>query len=260
MRVLGFLLLFLLSFAVTAIWKFPVAGVLPHVSTDPLEVAGVSGTVWSGRAQQVVLQQPSVQANNVKWRFLPAALVSGDTAANLQFEVLGGTGDGDVARDVVSGDIEISDGTFRMPAANLAQFLPLPIVDFGGNLIADVETLELENNLLKTALGSLVWRNALVTGGLQAELGQVLIDVVPEDVDGTAGHRATLSNQGGDIELSGNLQIDINGEYRADFRLKPTATANQGVTGALGSLGPIARRESDGSYRIRNNGNIRSLM
>ncbi len=260
MRFLGYLLLFIISFAVTVVWKFPVAGLLPHVNTQPVALAGVSGTLWKGTAQQVVTGHPALIASDVQWRFLPAALMSGNTSANLEFEVLGGSGNGNVARHVTSGNVLVTEGTFRMPAVNLGQFLPLPIVDFGGNLIADIETLELENNLLTETKGTIVWRNAQVTGGLQAELGQVVLDVAPQPVDGQTSHIAKISNKDGDLEISGEMQIDINGNYRADLRLKPTATANQGLSGALGSLGPIAQRESDGSYRIRNSGNIRNMM
>lgn len=260
MRLLGYLLLFIVAFSVTVIWKFPVAGVLPHVNTQPLTLAGVSGTVWKGAAQQVTSANPEMVASNVRWKFLPAAIVSGNTSANLEFEVLGGNGNGNVSRHITSGDVLVTEGTFRMPAANLAQFLPLPIVDFGGNLIADIESLELENNLLTETTGTVIWRNAQVTGGLQAELGQVVLDIAPQPADGKMAHLATISNSDGDLEINGEMRIDLNGNYRADVRLKPTASANQGLSGILGSLGPIAQRESDGSYRIRNSGNIRNLM
>lgn len=260
MRIFGYLLLFIISFAVTVVWKFPVAGLLPHVNTQPVTIAGVAGTVWKGSALQVTSVDPPVVASNVQWRFLPAALMAGNTAANLEFEVLGGSGNGNVARHVTSGDVAVTDGTFRMPAANLAQFLPLPIVDFGGSLLADIQSLALEDNLLTETKGSVVWRNAQVTGAVQASLGQVVLDIAPQPVDGLPSHIAKISNNDGDLEINGEMQIDINGNYRADLRLKPTATANQGIAGVLGSLGPIAQRESDGSYRIRNSGNIRNLM
>jgi hypothetical protein len=260
MRFIGYLLLFVIAFAVTFVWKFPVAGVMPHVNTQPVTIAGVSGTVWSGKAQQVISDNPALVASNVQWRFQPAAIVSGNTAAAVEFEVLGGNGNGNVARHLTSGDVSVTDGTFRMPAANLAQFLPLPIVDFGGNILADIDFLELENNLLTETKGTVIWRDAQVTGGLQAALGQVILDVEPQAGDGVQAHIAKISNADGDLEIDGEMQIDINGNYKADVRLKPTASANQGLAGVLGSLGPIAQRESDGSYRIRNSGNIRNLM
>lgn len=259
MKTLGYLLLFLISFVATVIWKFPVAGILPHVNLQPLIVTGVSGSLWNGGAQQVIPPSSGVQIDNVKWRFLPASLMSGKTAANLDFEVLGGAGSGNVARNL-NGDLSVTEGKFLIAAANLEQFLPLPVADFDGNVIADIEELELVNNLLTTARGTVVWSNAGVTGLVEANLGQLVLDIVPKPVDGQPGHAGKLSNKDGDLDISGDFEIDINGNYRADIKLKPTVSASSGLTGVLGSLGPIARRESDGSYRIRNNGNIRNLM
>lgn len=259
MKILGYLFLFLVAFVASVIWKFPAAGVLPHVNINPLSVVGVTGSVWSGGADQVIAPPPALPLSNVNWRFQPVALLSGSTAANLDFEVLGGNGSGNVARSF-DGDVAVTAGTFSVPAANLAQFLPLPVADFGGKVIADIENLELENNLLTTAQGTVIWSNALVTGLVEAKLGQVVLDFEPKPVDGQAAHIGKLSNTDGDLEIKGDFQIDIKGNYRADIRLKPTASASPGLTGALGSLGPIAKRESDGSYRIRNNGNIRNLM
>lgn len=260
MRVLGYLLLFIVSFAFTVVWKFPVAGVLPYVNTQPIALAGVSGSVWNGGAQQVSSGNPALLASNVNWRFLPVSLVSGNTSANLEFEILGGSGSGEVSRSITTGDITVTNGTLRMPAVNLGQFLPLPIVDFGGNLIADIQSLALENNLLTQAAGTLIWRSAIVTGGLEAKLGQVVVDVTPQPLDGKPAHVVKISNTDGDLNINGEVRIELNGSYRADVRLKPTATASQGLSGILGSLGPLAQRESDGSYRIRNSGNIRSLI
>lgn len=260
MKFLGYLMLFILSFAVTVIWKFPLAGMLPHVNTQPVALAGVSGSVWNGSAQQVSTGNPALLASNVNWRFLPASLVSGNTSATVEFEILGGSGSGDVSRHITSGNLSVTNGTFRVPAVNLGQFLPLPIVDFGGNLIADIESLVLENNLLAETAGTVVWRNATLTGGLEAQLGQVVVDVTPQALDGRSGHVVVLSNNEGDLDINGEVQIELDGNYRADVRLRPTATASEGLAGVLGSLGPIAQRESDGSYRIRQSGNIRSLM
>ncbi len=259
MKTFGYILLFLLAFIVTAVWKFPAAGILPHVNIQPVVLSGVSGSIWNGSARQVVPPPPAVEVSNVNWRFQPTALLKGNAAANLEFELLGGNGAGNVARGL-NGDISVTDGKFLIPAANLSQFLPLPVADFGGNVIADIEDLQLENNLLTTTTGTVVWRNALVTGLLEAKLGQVVLDIVPKSVDGNPGHAGKLSNTDGDLDITGDFEIDINGNYKADVKLKPTATASAGLTGVLGSLGPIARRESDGSYRIRNSGNVRNLM
>ena len=259
MKILGYLFLFLVAFVVTIVWKFPAAGVLPHVNINPVSVVGVSGSIWSGKASQITAPSAPLPLNNVAWRFQPQSLLNGQTAANLDFEVLGGEGSGNVARSF-SGNLTVTDGKFNVDAANLSQLLPLPVADFGGTVIADIESLSLENNLLTETQGTVIWRQARVTGLVEAQLGQVVFDVEPKAIDGKPAHIGKITNTDGDLDINGDFQIDLNGNYRADIKLKPTASASAGLNGILGSLGPVAKRESDGSYRIRNNGNIRNLM
>lgn len=257
MRVIGYLFLFILAFCFTVIWKFPAAGVLPHVNTHPIKVSGVNGSIWHGSAQEIVTPQPAVPpVNNLRWRVKPEKVLSGNAAVRLNFEVLGGDGAADVSRNL-SGDILVEDGKLNVPAKNLEQFLPLPVAEFSGNVLADIETLELRNNLLRSTRGSIVWRKATVSGAVEAELGQVVLDIVPETEGDQLSHRGKLTNQDGQLEIKGDFQIDQGGNYRADIRLKPIATTPPELAGMLGMVG---KRASDGSYRIRNNGNIRNFM
>ena len=256
MKIIGYLLLFLLAFVGTVIWKFPAAGVLPHVNTHPIQINGVDGSVWSGVASHVIAPPPAILVNNLRWRFKPERIFSGNAAVHLDFEVLGGEGDADVFRNL-AGDISVQDGNLNVPAKSLEQFLPLPVAEFGGNVIADIVKMEIENNLLKTTRGSVVWRQASVTGAVNAQLGQVVLDVVPETQGDQLVHKGKLSNKDGQLDINGDFQLDQVGNYRADVRLKPNNTTPPELNGMLGAVG---RRASDGSYRIRNNGNIRELM
>ena len=251
MRIVGLFFLAILAFAVTVVWKFPAAGVLPHVNIQPVKLSGVSGSIWKGGAQLVEspeLQQP---ITNVKWKFQPSTLLSASAGAMVNFEVLGGKGEGLVSRNS-GGNVLVNDGTFRVPASRLEQFLPLPVAEFGGILLADIEDLELENNLLKRTVGTLTWNNAEVKNTVL--LGQVVFDIVPEGED---QHIGKLSNTDGQLELRGEVVLDLAGNYKADIQIKPTADTPPQVNGILGLVG---RPASDGSYRIRNNGNIQNLQ
>lgn len=250
MRIFGLFLLGLLAFAVTAIWKFPVAGVLPHVDIQPVKLSGVSGSIWKGSAQAVnapELQQP---ITNVNWKVKPSTLLSGGAGAVVDFEVLGGKGEGLVTR-TLAGNMLVSEGKFRVPASQLEQFLPLPVAEFGGVVLADIEDLELENNLLKRTQGKLIWSNAEVKNTVN--LGQVVFDIVPQGEQ----HIGKLSNKDGQLEVRGEVLLDQAGNYKADIQIKPTADTPPQVNGILGMVG---RPASDGSYRIRNNGNIQNLQ
>jgi len=255
-KFIGYLFLFILAFAVTVIWKFPAAGVLPHVNIQPLKLSGVGGSVWSGVAAEVLAPPPAVPVNNLRWRFKPEQLFSGNATAKLNFEVLGGEGAADVSRNL-AGDIIVQDGNLNVPAKNLEQFLPLPVAEFGGNVLADIVRLELDNNLLRSTRGSVVWREATVKGAVTAQLGQVVVDIVPEPDGEQLVHKVKLSNTDGQLEINGDLQLDQVGNFRADIRLKPNTTTPPELNGMLGLVG---KRTSDGSYRIRNNGNIRDFL
>ena len=256
MKVVGYLLLFLLAFAFTVVWKFPAAGVLPHINTNPIVIRGVNGSVWSGAAAEVLAPEPAVPVNNLRWRFKPERLLSGNAAARLKFEVLGGEGTADVFRNL-AGDMSVQDGSLNVPAKSLEQFLPLPVVEFGGAVLADIIKLEIESNLLKSTRGSVVWRQASVEGAVNAELGQVVLDIVPESQGDQLLHKGKLTNTQGQLEIDGDFQLDQVGNYRADVRLKPNNTTPPELNGMLAVVG---KRASDGSYRIRNNGNIRDLL
>jgi len=255
-KVIGYLLLFLIAFAATVVWKFPAAGVLPHVNTHPIRIAGVNGSVWSGSAAEVLAPAPAVPVNNLQWRFKPERLLSGNAAARLNFEVLGGEGSADVFRNI-AGDMSVQDGTLNVPAKSLEQFLPLPVAEFGGNVLADIVKVDIENNLLKSTRGSVVWRQASLAGTVNAQLGQVVLDVVPESQGDQLLHRGKLTNKDGQLDINGDFQLDQIGNYQADLRLKPNNTTPPELNGMLGMIG---KRASDGSYRLRNNGNIRDLM
>ncbi|OED39181.1 hypothetical protein AB833_16750 [Chromatiales bacterium (ex Bugula neritina AB1)] len=257
MRIFGLIMLCLLSFAATVVWKFPVAGVLPHINTGPVQLSGVTGTLWKGQAAQIIpQQQPELTLTDVQWKVLPQKLLSGAAGVNLVFKVSNGNGEADVA-GALNGDITITDATLRIPAAELQQFLPLPIAEFDGIVMADIERVEVQNNLLKSTRGTVVWRNAEVQGALQAELGQVVVDIIPEKVEGSYSHRGKLSNSDGQIDINGEFQLDPTGNYIADIRLKPLPATPPELNGVLGMVG---QRASDGSYRIRNNGNIQNFM
>jgi len=232
-RIVGLFFLAILAFAVTVVWKFPAAGVLPHVNIQPVQLSGVSGSIWKGGAQSVETPELKQPITNVQWKFQPSTLLSASAGAVVNFEILGGKGEGLVSRNR-GGDMFIKDGTFRLPASRLEEFLPLPVAEFGGIVFADIEDLaEVKNTVL---------------------LGQVVFDIVPQ---GQEQHIGKLSNTDGQLELRGEVVLDLAGNYKADIQIKPTAETPPQVNGILDLVG---RPSSDGSYRIRNDGNIQNLQ
>ena len=252
MRLFGLLLLGLLAFGVTLVWKFPAAGVLPHVNTHPVAISGVSGSVWRGSADQVIAQPELEPITNLNWTFQPKALLNTAAGMRVTFDWLGGNGEADVARQL-SGTVSISDALMRLPAKSLDQFLPLPVASFAGVIDADIDSLELVNSKLHTTNGVVNWRDAVVSGAVNAKLGNVTLEISPDD----NLHRGKLTNADGELEIDGDFQIDQKGDFMVDLRVKPTSATPPELAGMLGALG---KRSSDGSYRQRNQGNISDFL
>lgn len=252
MKLIGLFLLGLLAFAVTIIWKFPAAGVLPHVNLAPMVVSGVSGSVWRGAAASVVAPNAPQPVTNLRWRVLPQALLQASAGVQLDFDWAGGAGQADVVRSV-AGDITVSDATMQLPASSLEEYLPLPVAQFAGTLNAAVDTMIVVQNRLRTTTGKVIWRNAVVSGAVNAKLGQITVDVAPEG----EAHLATLVNSAGELDIKGDFRLEQNGEYRADIRIKPVPGTPRELESSLAALG---RPASDGSYRVRNNGNIADFL
>ena len=217
---------------------------------DRVTLGGVKGTVWNGSARSVVAPAPALPVTNVQWQAKPSTLLSGSAGAEINFEMLGGKGEGLVKRNL-AGNVFVTDGNYRVPASRLEQFLPLPVAEFGGIVQAHIDELELENNLLKRTQGKLVWTKAEVKNTVQ--LGEVLFDIVPQGEQ----HIGKLSNTDGQLDVRGEVLLDQAGNYKADIQIVPTAETPPQVNGLLGIIG---RPASDGSYRIRNNGNIQNLQ
>ena len=68
--------------------------------------------------------------------------------------------------------------------------------------------------------------------------------------------KAVISNKGGMISISGSATITDNKAYTLDIDFKPEATASANITQ---SLGMFARRLPNGSYQLKQNGNLRQF-
>ncbi len=257
MRVFRLLLLGALSFVISVLFLFPAAPVVDRVKPmlAPAEIAGVSGKVLKGSVAAVSYDDGilPLAAQNVEWRVLGRKLLTGAAGVDLSFDAYGGSGSGTVARQF-NGDIVVNDFAFKGPAKGFEALMPLPLATFNGTLAADIESVEVKDQLLKTFRGTIDWTNALVETPVQARLGNVQIDVKPQENN---AHKSFVTASGGEVDIEGTVDIALNGDFRANLLITPNADATPEVLSALRGLG---RPDSSGRYRIQQNGNVNRLM
>ncbi len=250
MKIRSVILLAATAYFLTLMVRFPAELVFANISTAPLVVDNPGGTLWSGEAQSISLGPNRLE--DVEWTFDLASLLKGRVGAEIEFKALGGNGQASVAR-AFNGDVFITDGEFLIASPALESLLPVFLVEIEGQMQVIVEEAHFSPQQFQSIRGNLTWRKALLKSPAQANLGTVTMTVVPNP----DGHTAQLKNEGGVLRISGKLDVDKFGSYRADIRLKPQADASDELKSMLRLLG---RRGGEGNYRIRQSGNLQDFL
>jgi len=258
MRVVRLLLLGMLAYIVTMVFLFPAAPLVERIKPNiqPVQLAGVTGKLFSGKVASVNYADDllPLQFSNVAWKLAPSTLLKGGTGADVSFEGYGGGGDGQVARQF-NGDLLVSNFVFNAKAKELEVLLPGPVAEFSGVLNGKMDTVELANNLLRKIEGNLTWNSANIVTRLYgpeivANLGKFNIVIKPQNEQ---EHEITLKSDGGDLSLDGNVVMSLNGDYRTNLLLTPSANAPAELVQVLQQR---TRADGGGRYRIQHSGNI----
>ncbi len=233
-----FLFFLLLTLPARHVWGWFGAG--------QLAVQDVEGTLWQGRIARLV--HPTFSTGPLAWRLRPQALLLG--RIEYQLFMQSGTGGGELraGRGLLAG-VYVVDAHVTLPAAELAQRLRLKLLSLGGDLQLDLDELRLSDAGVSALQGNMIWRdaqliqpNALALGHLQMQLGLREGQVV-----------GTLSDQGGPLELTGELLIGADKRYQLNAYLKPRVDADASLREALGLLGaPDAQKR----YRLQYSGEL----
>jgi len=256
-RLFRLLLLCLVVYVGTMAWLFPAAPIVDKIRpmVKPLELAGVDGRALNGSVRRVTYDDGvlPIELSNVTWKLAPQKLFTGAAGVNFTFDAYGGRGQGQVAHRY-NGDIDVTDVTFNAQMKELEALLPLPIAQFTGRLVTQIEAAAIRNQLLTAFRGKVAWTDAILEQPIRANLGNLNLDVKPVD---DLTHRGFLQSSGGELGIEGTVDIKQNGDFKTDITVTPSAEATPEVLSALRGLG---RPDQSGRYRIRQNGNVNRLM
>ena len=217
-----------------------------HVAAPPeLSLAGISGTVWSGRAEHASVA--GVYLRGLEWQTRPLSLLSGKLAADVSAEPVAGFIEGRFSV-AAGGKLGISQLTASLGLASLAGALQMGGIDGSANL--QVERLELVDGLPTTAVGSVEVANLLVPDiHRQSRLGGYRAEFFTED----AGVTASVEDTDGIFDVAGRFDIGADRSYRFIARLSAKANADESLKRQLRFLGTP---DSNGQYELRLEGQL----
>ena len=137
--------------------------------------------------------------------------------------------------------------------AELAARLNMPFGELGGDFNVDLKSLQWSAGGMPVATGNIKWKNAKLTVAETVDLGQVELNIKP-DIEGVL--TINISNKNGDLNIKGKASVTEDKRYAVDVNFNPKKNASANIKQ---SLAMFARRQSNGSFRFKKNGNLNQL-
>jgi general secretion pathway protein N len=200
----GLLLIAALTAVFALILKFPARIAYHWAAPVQIDLSGIHGTVWRGRAD--ALATNGIYLRNVRWRIKPLRLFTGTAMYRVEASPASGFVEGDVGVGI-GGTLTASDLTASIPLQMFAK--SLNIRGLQGSASLKFERIRVRDGLPVAATGTLQVDNLVAPqlsrdsiGGYRAEFftQNDSISASVEDTDGV-------------VDLAGSLQVDGDGSY-----------------------------------------------
>ena len=193
------------------------------LANAPIQMSGISGTLWQGKAASAVVplqNNTSFALGEVQWNLSPWSLLTASPCADLKTKLDDQQISG-IACAGLSGDVQLENAQIAVPAKVAEVFAP--IVEIQGDILLHVENLNFSNNRIEKLSGSGSWNGArfynstswVGLGTLGFEFGE----------DGQGGVNAKVFDVEGPLQLQLNSQFDLVGGYntQGEVSLRPNA-------------------------------------
>lgn len=248
-----YIIIAVISYCFFALASTPAAKVISLAKNNfnmNAQFYNVEGSIWNGRASSLLINEQRI--DQLQWTINPFALllanVSADVQANVQQQPVIGQ-----INVKANGDIHAKNVRTQFKAEFLQQQLAIPFGELEGEFNLNIESLEWTGTDVPNTVAALRWRNAKLTLVDAVDLGQVLFNINPDDKNGLD---IDISNKKGMLSIDGDINIDSQKKYTLQIDLKPESNASSNISQ---SLEMFAKRQSNGAFRIKQNGHLNQL-
>lgn len=195
-----------------------------------LALEGLDGTVWSGSAAAVRYRGDALGA--VRWHLRPLALLTGRAEAEVSVDSEDGRVHGFVGRTL--GGTPYARGlSAELSVGPLAPLFNVQALRPEGTVLVNLSNVEFDQGRPVAALGSVVWRDAVISVPQAAPLGDLELRLTTQD----GGIHGVLRDKGGPLLLNGILTTKPDGSYRLTGSVAARASASEGLIRAMRNAG-----------------------
>lgn len=246
-QIFGGTALFLSVMAVTLVVKTPLASLQSKMPTLLQDTESFQGSLLNGAVKDLGTINGPI---DLKWQLSLMKLFTGKVGGDIEFDWLQASGNGQMAISP-SKTIYLNDTIATSPASLIETFLPF--VRFGGKLRLELAEGIASEKAYGPFSGELTWRQASVSISEQAKLGDITLTLTEQD----GGTHGLLSSKGGDVSIKGTLDLSPSGNYSVDLSARAEASASPMVRNTLAQ---VAQPQSNGSYQIKQKGQLSDLL
>jgi len=250
-----YILLAVISYAFFILTNVPANKVLTLLKDNvdiPAQIIGVQGSLWKGSAQSFIIKgQPPL--NNFNWSINPLALLLANISADIETHIQQQKVNAHISFNLISGSLAAENIHANISAKELQKLIQLPFGELAGDIKADITQLIFDGTNIQQLEGVLRWNKAKFSLAETVKLGNIQITLQADDEQNII---AELSNKDGQLKLLGNIKLQPNKNYQLDMKFIPEKNTSNNIKQ---SLGLFAKRQPNGSYRLKQNGNLRNL-
>lgn len=233
-------LLGLAAYFIFLLAALPAAYVTHWISSHVpgMELGGVSGSVFSGRAEELRIGSRNLGA--VDWHF--DWLAPFTATVGYRFHLHGDTQDLDGRLDKGFGSLHLRDLKGRVAVASVEPWLPLPSHSLSGSLLIDLKQLQLKAGHLQSANGDIELDDGVLSWPAAYTLGSFRLSLSPAAAGGVDGEITDVASP---LKLATRLSLSPEGAYHLSGTL---AARDPGDTATRNLLANLGRPDSTGQY------------
>ncbi len=211
---------------------------------ETISFAGISGSIWSGNAQEAYAS--GIYVRDLQWRMRPFALFTG--AIEFVVEARPDSGFVDTNIEIgLSGEITIAELTASLPLRLLEPTIGLP--GLRGTVNAQLTRLVLADGLPVMADGVVEVADLVMPMLYRASIGGYRAEFFTQDT----GVMASVEDTDGLVDVAGSLRLSADRNYEFIAQIAPKDTTPASVRQQMQFLGSANER---GQHEMRLEGRL----
>ena len=231
------------AFVLFLVLTAPASKLLPLLQPQlpGVQFSGISGSLWSGRAQLV--QAGGVPLNDVRWHWRPLALFTGALEVGVEAQLSRQPLHAHAGLGLFSGAYA-ADVTGSMAASDLLFLSGMHLAELSGQVDFDLDRVTGLGGGMPAVAGVVSWTPARVLAPLQLDLGKAQLET---QIDAGVTHGRLVAS-GGVLGVNGDVTLNPDGSYS----LVGDVSKQGGVPQAVDKfLDTFAEPVAGGGYRLQ---------